>query len=98
VILGTYECQTHGHHADTVKVTITDRLVKALQPAAATKIIYDTEVRGSGVRITPAGVKAFVLNYSIDGRDRRRLTFLKNPRTVDRGFWSCAAIARGVMP
>ncbi|MEL7719030.1 site-specific integrase [Citromicrobium bathyomarinum] len=36
------------------------------------KITYDTEVKGFGVRVTPAGARAFVLNYRTRaGRERR---------------------------
>lgn len=34
-------------------------------------IVYDSQVSGFGVRITPAGATAFVLNYSLHGRERR---------------------------
>ena len=51
---------------------LTDKLVKALQsPARANKISYDTEVRGFGIRLTAAGARAFILNYRINGRERR---------------------------
>jgi integrase len=46
-------------------------MVRKLTPADAGRIIYDGEVKGFGVRITPAGVKSFVLNYCIHGRERR---------------------------
>lgn len=51
--------------------TITDKMVKGLKPAGATHIIYDTQVRGFGVRITSAGAVSFVLNYRVHGRERR---------------------------
>ena len=35
------------------------------------RIIYDTEVKGFGCRITAAGAKSFVLNYRAGGRERR---------------------------
>jgi integrase len=49
---------------------ISQRSVKALKPGKE-RIWYDDELRGFGVRVTEAGVKAFVLNYSIAGRERR---------------------------
>jgi integrase len=61
----------NGHYTDITKVEITDTFVRALQPAASTRITYDGEIRGFGVRITPAGAKAFVLNYYINGHERR---------------------------
>jgi len=35
------------------------------------RITYDTEVKGFGVRVTPAGAKSFVLNYRSKGQERR---------------------------
>lgn len=51
---------------------LTDKMVRDLPvPDAGNRIIYDTEVRGFGVRITAAGARSFVLNYRINGRERR---------------------------
>ena len=53
---------------------ITDKLVKTLEPPArGNTIIYDTETRGFGVRVTAAGSVSFVLNYRAKdtGRERR---------------------------
>jgi integrase len=53
-----------------------DRFVRELPaPAAGNRITYDRggkePVRGFGIRVTAAGAKAFVLNYTIAGRERR---------------------------
>src|SRR5262249_55372324 len=51
---------------------ITQRLVKSLKaPDHGNVIHYDGDVPGFGVRITAAGAISFVLNYRIDGRERR---------------------------
>ena len=51
---------------------ITDKLVRDRQPPAqGNRITYDAEVKGFGVRVTAAGARAFVLNYRLDGRERR---------------------------
>ncbi len=51
---------------------ITDKLVRDLPPpAAGNRIVYDTDIKGFGLRITASGHKAFVLNYSLAGRERR---------------------------
>ena len=51
---------------------ITDKLVRDLQcPAQSNRIAYDAEVKGFGVRVTAADARAFVLNYRLDGRERR---------------------------
>src|SRR3984893_6283690 len=53
-----------------------DRLVRELPaPASGNRITYDRggkePVKGFGIRVTAAGAKAFVLNYTIAGRERR---------------------------
>jgi integrase len=41
-------------------------------PAKGNVIIYDTEVKGFGLRVTAAGAKSFILNYrNSSGRERR---------------------------
>ena len=51
---------------------LTDKLVKSLPaPASGNKITYDTNVHGFGFRVTTAGARAFILNYRINGRERR---------------------------
>jgi integrase len=51
---------------------ITDKLVRSLiPPAKGNRIIYDTDIRGFGVRVTAAGARSFVLNYYASRRERR---------------------------
>ncbi len=51
---------------------LTDKLVKSLPaPASGNKITYDTNVHGFGFRVTAGGARAFILNYRINGRERR---------------------------
>jgi len=51
---------------------ITDKFVKELAlPASGNKLHYDDEIKGFAVRVTAAGARAFVLNYYVDGRERR---------------------------
>lgn len=40
-------------------------------PATGNRVIYDRLLPGFGLRITARGVRAFVLNYRIKGRERR---------------------------
>jgi integrase len=45
---------------------------KLPRPQSGSRIFYDSEVPGFGVRVTANGVKAFVYNYrTLGGRDRR---------------------------
>jgi integrase len=53
---------------------ISQKSVKRLKPPAKgshSKVWYDDKAIGFGVRVSEAGVKAFVLNYSVAGRERR---------------------------
>jgi integrase len=40
-------------------------------PATGNQIHYDSEIPGFGLRVTPKGAKSFILNYVINGRERR---------------------------
>lgn len=51
---------------------ISDKLVRGLEPPPqGNRIVYDDEIKGFGVRITASGARAFVINYRINGRERR---------------------------
>ncbi|MGA2755254.1 MAG: hypothetical protein ABSE53_15955 [Terracidiphilus sp.] len=51
---------------------ITQKLISKLSPPPQGNYIeYDSEIPGFGVRITAAGIVAFILNYRIHGRERR---------------------------
>ena len=52
-------------------MALTERIIRDLKPGPKTRIEWDREVKGLGVRITPAGVKAFILNYRVGGKERR---------------------------
>ncbi len=57
---------------------------KTAAPDNGSKIYYDSETPGFGLRVTKTGTKAFVLNYHINRRERR-YTIGKSPT------WSAAA-------
>lgn len=48
---------------------ITKRLVDASRPAAGRYIVWDTEIKGFGLRIEPSGAKSYVFRYR-NGRGR----------------------------
>jgi integrase len=52
-------------------VALTEKRIRDMRPDTGTRIEWDDQLRGLGVRITAAGVKAYVLNYRVDGRERR---------------------------
>lgn len=54
-------------------------------PVGRDSFVWDTELRGFGVRTTPKGVKSFVLQYRLKGKPAKRMTIggFGNPWTVD---------------
>ncbi len=52
-------------------MALTEKRIRDMGPGTGTRIEWDDQLRGLGVRITAAGVKAYVLNYRVDGRERR---------------------------
>src|SRR5580658_10089394 len=51
---------------------ITERLIRSLpSPARGAAITYDADVPGFGIRVTANGIRSFVLNYVVNGRERR---------------------------
>ena len=50
---------------------LTERIIRDAKPAARPRLLWDVQVRGFGVRVTPGGVKSYILNYRADGRERR---------------------------
>jgi len=50
---------------------LTQRRVDRLRPSKRTRIVWDGEVRGFGVRITPNGVVSFLLAYRFRGKQTK---------------------------
>ena len=51
---------------------LTDRAIRGLPcPVRGAVITYDADVAGFGIRVTANGVRSFVLNYVVNGRERR---------------------------
>lgn len=53
---------------------LTKQVVHSAQPEAKEYYIWDTEVKGFGLRVFPAGKKSFVYQYRVR-RHSRRVTF-----------------------
>lgn len=52
--------------------TISDKFIRAIKlPKQGSKVHWDDDITGFGIRVTAAGCKAFVLRYSIHGTERR---------------------------
>jgi integrase len=50
---------------------ITKRTVDAVRPGPREMFIWDAELRGFGLRVTPKGSKSYVLQYRMGGRESR---------------------------
>src|ERR1017187_373768 len=61
--------------ASPMKQKLTQRSVTELAknaiPSKGNCVVWDTEIHGFGVRITAAGGVAFVLNYYVNGKEKR---------------------------
>lgn len=50
---------------------MTEKTIRDARAGPKPTILWDREIRGFGLRVTPAGAKAFIVNYRADGRERR---------------------------
>src|SRR5688500_5796152 len=48
---------------------ITKHTVDCVEPGAKDKFMWDEELRGFGVRVTPTGSRSYVLQYRMGGRE-----------------------------
>jgi integrase len=68
-------------------VKLTKRVVEAAEPAASDQYLWDAEVKGFGLKVTPAGRKVFVFQYRMGGRgvktERCTIGEFRSPYTVD---------------
>lgn len=63
---------------------LTKRIVDELQVADKAELVWDTDLRGFGVRVSPSGAKAYVLQYrTTAGRSRRMTIGRHGVLTVD---------------
>ncbi len=70
---------------DERKANLTKRTLDALKPAALDYQIWDTKVRGLGVRVYPSGARGFVLQYrNAAGRTRKIALGRYGILTVDK--------------
>lgn len=62
--------------AQPVRIKLNNRNMdsKACQPGKTDKFVWDTELRGFGLRIKPSGVKSFILQYRNRLGESRRMT------------------------
>src|ERR1700730_15247156 len=67
------------------RVSLTKRILEASRPAARDYQIWDTKVRGFGVRVYPSGARSFILQYrNAAGRTRKIALGRYGILTVDK--------------
>ena len=49
-------------------ITITKRSVDSAEPGERDRFLWDPETKGFGLKVTPAGGKAYILQYRTGGR------------------------------
>ena len=50
---------------------LTERSIRDAKPGRSSRVIWDKQVRGFGLKVTPAGSKSYLVNYRMDGRMHR---------------------------
>ncbi len=53
---------------------LTKRLVDQATPGEKTKVLWDSDIKGFGCKVTPAGRKAYFLYYRTEDGQQRRPT------------------------
>jgi integrase len=86
-----------------VKEHITKRLIDELKPRASSHIVWDDDLPRFGVKVTPGGVKSFVVDYTTAGGRRRRQTIgrygiLTISRARDKALVILGQVADGEDP
>lgn len=82
---------------------LTKRVVDVAGPRENQYTIWDSETRGFGLRVTPAGVKSFIVDYRTTSGQRRRLTLdrfgtLTCDQARDRARVVLGQVAQGLDP
>lgn len=69
-------------------IKLTKRIVEAAEPAETDQYLWDADVKGFGLKITPTGRKTFLLQYRIAGRssttERYTIGLHGSPWTVEK--------------
>src|SRR6266699_2683006 len=74
-----------GRFMQERRESLTKRALDAVKPADEDYQIWDTKVRGFGVRVYPSGAKSFIVQYrNAAGRTRKMLLGRYGPLTVDK--------------
>ena len=78
---------------------LTEKRIRDAKPGSKIAILWDGQVKGLGLRIAPGGTKAYILNYRVDGRERRatlgRVSELSLKAARERAGAELAAVRTG---
>lgn len=85
-----------------MRMKLTKRTVEAIAVGEADVLLWDDTLRGFGVKVTPKGVRVYVLQYSFGGRSRRVTIGRHGELTVEEARREAlglrAAVANGADP
>lgn len=85
-----------------MRMKLTKRTVEAIAVGDADVLLWDDTLRGFGVKVTPKGVRVYVLQYSFGGRSRRVTIGRHGELTVEearrKALGLRAAVANGSDP
>ena len=83
-------------------IHLTKRSIDALRPEAKDAIYFDDEVKGFGLRISPRGLKTYLIQYRSGGRTRRVKVGRHGTLTVEearkRARELLGSVAKGLNP
>ncbi len=69
---------------------LTKRLVESIAPAEKDSFVWDTEIKGFGVKISPAGKRIYILQTHIAGKLKRLTIGAHGPITCDQARQSAS--------
>lgn len=85
-----------------MRIKLTKAVVEALEPADKVLLIHDAELPGFGLRITPAGAKAWIVERKVSGKTVRltvgRVGIMPLPDARAAGLRMLASLADGDRP
>jgi integrase len=71
---------------------LTKRTLDALQPSSSDYFVWDEELKGFGVRVSPKNTKTFLVQYRAGGRQRRVKVGRYGPLTADEARLEARAL------
>lgn len=78
------------------KIRLTKRSVESIEKGASDVLVWDAEVSGFGVKVTPRGARTYILQYSRRDRTRRCTIGRHGDLTADEARKE-AVVLRGII-